>query len=92
MQGGTPALLRAMQVLLWTSETLGFLPPFQRNPMAKLELKPSQDWGLEYSNPPVSDALPAPGWEGGDLKSHLTPGAEAGGHRGHGEEGRRCSG
>lgn len=58
MQGGTPALLRAMQGLLWTSETPGFLPPFQRNPTAKLELKPSQEHGLEYSNPLVSDPLP----------------------------------
>lgn len=58
MQGGTPALLRAMQGLLWTSETPGFLPPFQRNPTAKLELKPSQEHGLEYSSPLVSDPLP----------------------------------
>jgi len=62
-----------------------FLPPFHRNPMAKLELKPSQKSGLESSNPPVSDPLSVPRWESGNLKSHLIPGAEA---WGHGEEGR----
>lgn len=60
--------------------------------MAKLELKPSQDRGLEYSNPPVSEPHPVHRWEGVDLKSHLSPGAESGGHRGHGGEGRRCPG
>lgn len=47
--------------LLWTSEALGFLPPFQRNRMANLEAKPSQECGLECSDPPAHDPLPVPG-------------------------------
>lgn len=43
-----------MQVLLRTSEAQGVLPPFQRNPVVNLELKPRQERGLEYRNPLAS--------------------------------------
>lgn len=89
MQGGTCKFCSGL-----SAEMLGLLPLFQKtHPMAKLVLKPSQEGGLKYSNPPVPDPLPVPGREGGDLKSHRTPGAEAVAVGGvGGREGRCCSG